>query len=609
MTSSAPEWRKPVDKGPSSRQPRTSTREGNRGNRGGRGRGRGGNGGGPSRKDSNPASQDTAAPTPKPAADPPTATTTTNTSAEPSSASKPNPRPKPARRHSTTVSEDSTSASQTSTRPPNRRRKSQQGRPSTASSNTPSKLLNVQTLDRKASTGPPSPNPAKDLPPHLTPATSATELKSDIDALVERVRSVAMDRPHTPGSHIDWADDDDSLPDLNDWGYTESITAPAQLEEPPTTISPILEDVPLQSVIPEVKIEGEPVPESKSQGVNPGPVSDATPRTHRVQKTRSKRGTRSGGSSRTQQPPPALTLIEPASQEPPLSPNQSTTTTAIPHTSKPQGQKRQNSNQGQNSRNSQGQPNSRDNGGGNGGGRQRGQNGVAVESPARNSLSTKTGPKPDRKPPVQSQAPAQGPDIAQSVTNPSGGSESKGETVPDDEGKKGKPTATPRSTDTKSPNPNPAPTNHTLIEIKEIDNTSNSPRNENNKRNSYNPSHSRSHTYGGRTQGSPQPPHSASNPNFSHNTSNDNPTSPNSRNPRSPGMRSPGLGPVPRSAGHERHNRNHSSPPGVGGATRPPQSTRPVITGDALSRLARSLGSAPGLSKKDPPAPAPTSSS
>lgn len=59
-------------------------------------------------------------------------------------------------------------------------------------------------------------------------------MSKNIDALVERVRAVAMaeNRPSTPGSHIDWAgDDDDSLPDLDDWGIP-SLSAQA--------ISPII---------------------------------------------------------------------------------------------------------------------------------------------------------------------------------------------------------------------------------------------------------------------------------------------------------------------------------------------------------------------------------
>ena len=620
-TSSAPGRQKPTDQGSNSRQHRTSTRGGNRGGRGGRGGGRGGNGGarGPPQKDSNSVSQDTAVPTLKLVVDPPAVT---NTPVEPSSTPKSNPRPKPPRRHSKTVSEDSTSiSSQTSARPPNKRRRSQQGRPSTASSNTPSKLLNVQTSGRKSSTGPSSPNPAKDLlPVTSTSAATTTELKSDIDALVERVRSVAMDRPHTPGSHIDWADDDDSLPDLNDWGYTEDVTAPAKPEEPPASIPPILEDAPLQPVTPDVKIEGEPSPgEANSQDAKPGPVSDAMPRDHKVQKTRSKRGTRTGGNSRTQQTPPALNMTVSVSLGPSLSPVQSAITTAIPHTSNPQGQKRQNSSQGQNSRNNQGQSNPRDSGSANGGGRQRGQNGAAAASPMRNSLPAKTGPKADHTPPAQSQSPAQGPDIAHSVTKPSAGSaskppESKEETVPAVERKNEKPTDARSNTDTNDPNPNPTATDHTLREIEPTANDlkPNSPHNKNDKRNSYNASHFRSHTYGGRTHGGPQPPHSAPTPNFPHDSSTSNTHSPSSRNPRSPdlnqspGMRSSGLGPAPKTAGYERHTRNHSSPSGAGGITRPPHLTRPVLTGDALNRLARSLGSAPPP-RKDSPAPAPAS--
>ncbi|KII95386.1 hypothetical protein PLICRDRAFT_150084 [Plicaturopsis crispa FD-325 SS-3] len=63
-------------------------------------------------------------------------------------------------------------------------------------------------------------------------------MKHNIDALVERVRAVA-NRPTTPGSHIDWAgDDDESLPDLDDWGVTTGTSAADKDEK----ISPILED-------------------------------------------------------------------------------------------------------------------------------------------------------------------------------------------------------------------------------------------------------------------------------------------------------------------------------------------------------------------------------
>ena len=79
--------------------------------------------------------------------------------------------------------------------------------------------------------------PLKDLPPHLNGRFDA---RNDIDALVERVRAVAMDnRPSTPKNHIDWAvDDDDTLPDLDDWGVTTSALTTTQLE----VISPIIVD-------------------------------------------------------------------------------------------------------------------------------------------------------------------------------------------------------------------------------------------------------------------------------------------------------------------------------------------------------------------------------
>lgn len=610
-TSSSPEWQRPTDPGPNPRQRRTSTREGGRGHRGGRGRGRGGNVGGPTRKGSTPASQDTAPPPPTVVVDPPTVV---NAPSEPSSTPKPDSRPQPTKGNPVTASEDPTSiSSQTSARPPKKPRKHQQGRRPSAPSNNQSKLLSVQTSSRRASTEPSSPNPAKDLPHHLAATTATaptTELKSNLDALVERVRAVAMDRPHTPGSHIDWADDDDSLPDLNDWGYKGDVAASVQPEEPPTSIPPIFEDAHLETVIPEVKVEGEGEPspdETKSRGAQPGPVSDAATPTHKVQKIWQKRGGRLRGSTRTQKIPQALNLTDSVSQDPTSSPIQPTSATVTPHTNKPQGVKRQGSNQGQNSRNNQGRTNSRDNGSGDS--RPRGRNGVAVASPKRDSFPAKPGPKVDQTLSAQSQAPAQSPDIAQLVTNTSTQSnskpaESQRDAVSDKERKEEKPTETAAV----GSNLSPAARNDTPHELEPTrdDVKSNSPRNQH-KRNSYDPSHSRSHTYGGRTQSGPQPPDSAPTPNFPHHTFDINPTPLTSRSSRpsnlrqSPGLQSPGQGPAPQSAGFERHSRNHSSPSGVGGITRPPHSTRPVLTGGAFSMLAKSLGSAPGSPKKDPP--------
>ncbi|KAI0068902.1 hypothetical protein BV25DRAFT_1986459 [Artomyces pyxidatus] len=122
------------------------------------------------------------------------------------------------------------------TRPVPRRRRSHQ---STKVGHTSSSLgdsLSVDTMpppmkSRKSQSGPSSPlAPSKDAPPHLSagPTVTTFSSKENIDSLVERVRAMAMDhnRPSTPGSHIDWAgDDDDTLPDLDDWGVPSSATA------------------------------------------------------------------------------------------------------------------------------------------------------------------------------------------------------------------------------------------------------------------------------------------------------------------------------------------------------------------------------------------------
>lgn len=113
-----------------------------------------------------------------------------------------------------------------------------------------SSSLTVQSAPaRRTTTG-------KDLPPHLmTPSVVHTfDVKSDIEALVDRMRSVAMERPHTPGSHshFDWAsDDDDSLPDLPDWATNVKEDTKTDVKAS-SIISPILEDAlkPLPNIEP-----------------------------------------------------------------------------------------------------------------------------------------------------------------------------------------------------------------------------------------------------------------------------------------------------------------------------------------------------------------------
>lgn len=137
---------------------------------------------------------------------------------------------------------------------------------------------------------------AKDVPPHMAPLpvlVHQSELVHNIEAFVERVRAVAMDRPHTPGSHFDWAgDEDDSLPDLDDWGVTSSLSTTGPITEVAesepagvSVMSPILQDT--LKPLPSVADTDIPTPSIKLHEVNgvehaddigvPAIVEDATP--------------------------------------------------------------------------------------------------------------------------------------------------------------------------------------------------------------------------------------------------------------------------------------------------------------------------------------------
>ncbi|TDL29466.1 hypothetical protein BD410DRAFT_779868 [Rickenella mellea] len=119
-----------------------------------------------------------------------------------------------------------TNAPVSPTRSTGRRRRSKQ-----ASGNTSSTILIRTPSSEAESVSAPSlmqsPIALKGATPHMTtiarsvPGSPALDKRQDIESLVEHVRALAMEnnRPTTPGSHIDWAgDDDDSLPDLDDWG-------------------------------------------------------------------------------------------------------------------------------------------------------------------------------------------------------------------------------------------------------------------------------------------------------------------------------------------------------------------------------------------------------
>ncbi|KAI0282356.1 hypothetical protein BGY98DRAFT_955474 [Russula aff. rugulosa BPL654] len=149
------------------------------------------------------------------------------------------------------------SASTTSSKMSTRRRRSN----NKPSATKPPEVSQASTVNgHKSRSGPSSPHPKntppKNTPPHLSasPAVaSSSAAKTNIDSLVEHVRAFAMDhRPSTPGSHIDWAgDEDDSLPDLDDWGVPSSSVAPTNPDPGKTAniekaqlqlMSPILDD-------------------------------------------------------------------------------------------------------------------------------------------------------------------------------------------------------------------------------------------------------------------------------------------------------------------------------------------------------------------------------
>ncbi|THH20151.1 hypothetical protein EW146_g1138 [Bondarzewia mesenterica] len=168
------------------------------------------------------------------------------------------------------------SATTSSSRSSGHRRRSHQHKPS-----VPKQSLSVQpAASQRATTrsGPPSPRPpSKDVPPHLSadPTVANFDMKSNIDSLVERVRAMAMDnRPTTPGSHIDWAsDEDDTLPDLDDWGVPSSTTGSSATVPTSTSevgrlelMSPILDDSLKQLPRPDERVKS---PSIESERLSP----------------------------------------------------------------------------------------------------------------------------------------------------------------------------------------------------------------------------------------------------------------------------------------------------------------------------------------------------
>ncbi|KDR83329.1 hypothetical protein GALMADRAFT_235401 [Galerina marginata CBS 339.88] len=227
--------------------------------RGGRGRGgaRGGRGGGrgtasnrePKADDEHRSMPDNpqAAAQPAVAAKPSGSSVSAPVSEKPTAPSSSSSRPKPPSRRAsrtippavnTQIQSVEIASAPTSAKPAVRRRRSQASKPNVplpSKINPPAPNDNLLRPNKARLAPVPHTAPIKDTPPHLN---QRFDMRNDIDALVERVRAVAMDnRPTTPGSHIDWAgDDDDSLPDLDDWGVTPATFISSKAD----VISPLI---------------------------------------------------------------------------------------------------------------------------------------------------------------------------------------------------------------------------------------------------------------------------------------------------------------------------------------------------------------------------------
>lgn len=392
----------------------------------------------------------------------------------------------------------------------------------------------------------PASAPIKDLPPHLAPPPPTTvapsfDIKHDIDALVERVRAVAMDRPYTPGSHIDWAgEDDDSLPDLDDWGVPSSAMGQSSEAPKSSVISPILQDTlkPLPSMADIlISTPASILEEVDQENEEPSSAVDGgeTPLVHRANAADSKldqvsdndvNGVGSSGVPRiavelSTGPQEEQLFSDESAEFPDKTPQPKTAPPAIQHHPLPPKPVQSFNTTSKIHRNHTPEPLKAD----------------ALEPGFESGL-------------VQSM---HAPSSARSVTDLH--SPSSKDSSPE--------RSLSASIHAQLPNSQSAPGHLSTHYI---------------PRSGFNPTHSRAHTVG-RFPPHHRPPHSA--PSSEHS---------DSERPR-------------RGDGHH-HARTHSTPPTGPGTTnsRPHHMTRPIITGDAISRLARTLG---GTSppKKEAPVP------
>ncbi|KAF8232437.1 hypothetical protein L208DRAFT_1377643 [Tricholoma matsutake] len=177
------------------------------------------------------------------------------------------------------------------TRPNHRRKRSQTGKTITPPNiRVPPHDDNTLRPPRNRIASAPHSAPVKDTPPHLT---KSFDIRNNIDALVERVRAVAMadNRPSTPGSHIDWAgDDDDSLPDLDDWGVTPGIPVGEKEEMSPIIVDG-LKSLPELNVLPSYQgqqpIDGKHPPSGGDLSGKEQKVLSAVPQLNTAEKDKS----------------------------------------------------------------------------------------------------------------------------------------------------------------------------------------------------------------------------------------------------------------------------------------------------------------------------------
>ena len=179
----------------------------------------------------------------------------------------------------TSPSQTSQTAPPTPSRSAHRRRRPPPGKGPTTTARPPPLLNPIQSQNSRVGSTPSSQTVLhKDVPPHLAAAHEA-EIRHDIDVFVERVRAVAMaeNRPTTPGSHIDWAgDEDDSLPDLDDWGVTTTHTNATRDEDQSEEISPILADTLKPLPEPNSEVHQEEAREMESYDAEPEQVQESS---------------------------------------------------------------------------------------------------------------------------------------------------------------------------------------------------------------------------------------------------------------------------------------------------------------------------------------------